>query len=70
MIHEIEKSDWHRVSEIYSQSLENGIATFERICPTYDDWNQRHLSFCRYVAVEKDKVVGWIAISPTSSRDT
>ena len=28
------------------------------------------MSFCRYVAVEKDKVVGWIALSHTLSRAT
>ena len=48
--------------------MENGIATFETLCPTYADWNESHLSCCRYVAVESGNVVGWIAVSPTSSR--
>ena len=33
MIREMEKMDWDRVSEIYIQGLEKGIATFETICP-------------------------------------
>lgn len=68
MIRKMEKSDWERVSQIYTQGLESGIATFETTCPTYDDWDNRHLPKCRYVAVEEDKVVGWIALSPISSR--
>lgn len=35
-----------------------------------DDWDKRHLSNCHYVAIEEDNVVGWIAVSPTSSRPT
>lgn len=68
MIRVMEKSDWSRVSEIYAQGLDSGIATFETTCPTYDDWDRRHLPNCRYVAVENGEVVGWIAVSPTSSR--
>ena len=36
--------------------------------PTYEDWDRRHLPICRYVAVEEGKLVGWIAVSPTSSK--
>lgn len=68
MIREMERRDWKRVSEIYTQGLERGIVTFETICLTYDDWDREHLPICRYVVVEEGKVVGWIAVSPTSSR--
>lgn len=66
MIRDMEKSDWQRVSEIYAQGLEKGVATFETACPTYDDWDKSHLQVCRYVSVESGNVVGWIALSPTS----
>lgn len=68
MIREMEKSDWARVSEIYIQSLEKGIATFETICPKYEDWDKKHFSNCRYVAIEESNIVGWITVSPTSNR--
>ena len=42
MIREMEKSDWARVSEIYIQGLEKGIATFETICPKYEDWDKKY----------------------------
>ena len=60
----MEKSDWNRVSQIYAQGLEKGVATFEKHVPAYDDWDKRHLSECRYVAIENGNVVGWIALSP------
>jgi phosphinothricin acetyltransferase len=68
MIREMEKDDWERVSQIYIQGLERGIATFETVCPSYEDWDNGHLPDCRYVAVEDGNVVGWIALSSTSTR--
>lgn len=69
MIREMVKNDWEYVAHIYSQGLEKGISTFNTICPSYEEWNNGHLSNCRFVYTENEKVIGWIAISPISSRD-
>ena len=68
MIREMCETDWKRVAEIYEQGLSSGTATFNTECPSYTDWNNSHIKECRYVYEESGKVVGWIAISPTSSR--
>lgn len=68
MIREMVKNDWNQVTEIYSQGLEKGISTFNTKCPSYEEWDKGHLSDCRFVYVEDGKVVGWVAISPSSSR--
>lgn len=68
MIRKMENDDWIHVSQIYAQGLERGIATFETACPTYDEWDRKHLPNCCFVAVENGNVVGWIALSPTSAR--
>lgn len=68
MIRKMENGDWKRVSQIYVQGLKSGIATFETECPIYDEWDAKHLPYCRYVAVEDDEVVGGIAVAPTSER--
>ena len=68
MIREMCETDWKRVAEIYEQGLSSGTATFNTECPSYEDWNNSHIKECRYVYEESGKVVGWIAISPTSSR--
>lgn len=71
MIYEIrnmEEADWPLVREIYNQALLEGKSTFQTECPDYSDWNRNHLQNCRYVITVHEKVVGWCAISATSSR--
>ena len=68
MIRAMRVSDWERVAEIYTQGLEAGRSTFNTKCPTYEEWDKGHLKDCRFVYEEDGKVVGWVAISPSSSR--
>lgn len=68
MIREMKLSDWERVAEIYTQGLGKGISTFNTKCPSYEDWDNGHVKEHRYVYVSDEKVVGWIAITPSSSR--
>ena len=64
----MEPGDWTRVADIYRQGLESGKATFATECPDYSQWDGAHLPLCRFVAVMDGQVVGWTALSPTSSR--
>lgn len=68
MIREMRDEDWGTVAEIYKQGLEEGTSTFNTECPSFAEWNEGHLRNCRFVFEEEGKVVGWIALSPTSSR--
>lgn len=68
MIREMLDTDWTRVAEIYKQGIESGIATFNTECPNFEEWDKSHVKECRYVYEEDGKVVGWISISPSSSR--
>lgn len=68
MIRNMINSDWGRIAEIYKMGLEKGISTFNTECPTFESWDAGHCKDCRFVYEEDGKVVGWIAISPTSSR--
>lgn len=68
MIREMNVNDWERVAEIYLQGIEKGVATFNTKCPSYEEWDSGHINSCRFVYVEDEKVLGWVAISPTSSR--
>ena len=43
-------------------------ATFETTAPSWEKWNDVHLTFARLVAVDNNEVVGWAALSPVSSR--
>lgn len=67
MIRSMKESDWDRVAKIYTQGLQRGTATFNTVCPSFSEWDSGHIKQCRLVAEEDGRVVGWIAISPTSS---
>lgn len=68
MIREMNINDWEQVSEIYLQGIEKGVATFNTKCPSYEEWDKEHISVCRFVYADGDKIAGWVAISPISSR--
>ena len=61
--------DWPAVEAIYADGIATRQATFETATPTWAEFDAGRLSAHRFVAVDGKKVVGWVAISPTSSRD-
>jgi L-amino acid N-acyltransferase YncA len=67
-IEEMKESDLEEVLKIYLEGINTGIATFQNSIPTLDDWNNGHIKYCRLVAKSNRQVLGFIALSPTSSR--
>src|SRR4051794_31108916 len=68
VIDEMRPSDWESVAEIFRQGIEFGDATFELEVPSWTAWDRSHLQHTRFVARRGTEVVGWVALSPTSSR--
>ncbi len=68
IIDNMKETDWQQVSTIYLAGIKTGIATFQNDVPTWEDWNRGHNTNCRFVARSGDKILGWVAISPVSSR--
>jgi len=64
----MEKKDLQEVLKIYKEGIETGMATFETIVPSEQVWDERHHATMRFVAEEHNREVGWIAISPVSTR--
>lgn len=65
----MEAADWQEVSRIYLEGIATGFATFETSAPSYEAWNDAHMSSCRLVAaIDEEKIAGWAALSPVSSR--
>ena len=62
------KNHWTEVKTIYEQGLKTRVATFETESPSWEEWTQSHLSICRFVVLEHNQVIGWIAVSAVSSR--
>ncbi len=56
------------VLAIFTEGIDTGHATFEHTAPTWDEFDAAKRPDHRFVAVEGDEVLGWVAVSPTSSR--
>ena len=69
-IEDMESSDWDQVKNIYLEGIRTGIATFqtEFDLHTWETWNNGHISSCRLVARSGKGILGWVALSHTSSR--
>lgn len=68
IIDEMTQNDWEQVSNIYLEGIQTGKATFQSEIPSWENWNKSHISSCRLVARSGNEVLGWTALSATSSR--
>ena len=60
--------DWPAVAAIFVEGIATRGATFETEAPSYASFDAAHHSEHRFVAIEDDRVVGWVALAPTSAR--
>jgi L-amino acid N-acyltransferase YncA len=68
LIRPMRPQDWESVRSIYLEGIATGNATFEAEAPSWNEWDAGHLANCRLVAIQEDKVAGWAALSPVSTR--
>ena len=59
---------WPGVARIYAEGIATGNSTFETDVPSWERWDSDHLPEHRFVALCADRVVGWAAVAPVSSR--
>ena len=64
----LEKKHYPAISKIYSEGLSTGIASFETDTPTWDQWNEKFLDACRFIAEVDDEIVAWCTLSSVSNR--
>jgi len=67
-IRAMRSDDWPAIRNIYSEGIASGNATFETETPEWAKWDQGHLRDCRLVAQDHQRILGWAALSPVSSR--
>jgi L-amino acid N-acyltransferase YncA len=68
VIEKMQMRHWERVRAVYLEGIKTGQATFETDAPAWESWDTAHLKFARLVALERETVAGWAALSPVSSR--
>lgn len=67
-ISRLEERHWEQVRAIYMEGIATGLATFETEAPTWEAWDAGHLSCCRLIAREGERLKGWAALSAVSGR--
>ncbi len=68
-IRNMNEDDFESVKRIYLEGIATKKATFQTEVPDYETWSNGHIKDCRFVAVDmEDQIIGWVALSPTSSR--
>jgi phosphinothricin acetyltransferase len=66
LVRDLRPDDWTEVAAIYRDGMRRGMATFETEVPQWQAWHEAHP--VRVVAEIDERVVGWAALSPVSSR--
>lgn len=69
IIRSFSENDFLAVQNIYQQGIDTGNATFQTEAKSWQQWNSSMLNYCRLVAVEDEKVLGWAGLSAVSSRE-
>jgi phosphinothricin acetyltransferase len=67
-IRELRADDWPAVAAIWADGIATGNATFETEVPSWEEFHRTRLGSHRLVAEEAGEILGWAALSPTSSR--
>jgi phosphinothricin acetyltransferase len=68
VVEQMKPFDWAEVKAIYLEGIATGDATFETDAPSWEVWDNAHLSFARLVARDRQSISGWAALSPVSRR--
>jgi L-amino acid N-acyltransferase YncA len=68
MIRNMTSDDSDAVLAVYQSGIDTGHATFESQAPDWSHFDDSKLAAPRLVAISGDKLVGWAALSPVSSR--
>jgi L-amino acid N-acyltransferase YncA len=68
MVREMQNNDSSRVLKIYKMGIETRNATFETSLPNWSEWDSKHYKHSRFVYEDNGVVLGWVALSPVSSR--
>jgi phosphinothricin acetyltransferase len=68
IIDRMEAGDWDQVRSVYLEGISTGQATFETQAPGWEGWDAGHLPHCRLVARSGERLSGWAALGPVSSR--
>lgn len=59
---------WDAVKKIYEEGLATGNASFQVSVPSWKEWDNAHIANSRLIAIDKNQVLGWAALTAVSGR--
>ncbi len=62
------EGDQEAVLAIYQEGIDTGHATFDETAPTWNAFDEGHLTKPRLVGVEGEHLTGWVVLCDVSSR--
>ena len=68
LVRPLDPDDYPAVAAVFAEGIATGLATFETVPPTWEEWDAGHLREHRFVAELDGEVVGWVAVVPYSRR--
>jgi len=68
MIRDMLKNDKRQILDIYEKGLKTKNATFETNLPSWEEWDAHHHKHSRFVYLNNNSIIGWVALSPVSTR--
>jgi phosphinothricin acetyltransferase len=68
-IDQMKPGDWEQVRSIYLEGITGGNSTFETEAPSWEKWDEAHLQIARLVMRERNRILGWAALTPVSKRN-
>lgn len=68
-IRPFQPSDYEACARIYGDGIATGIATFETKVPSWPKWDEKFIKTSRFVAEFDEEILGWIALTPFSTRE-
>lgn len=67
-IQKLEQKHYPDVARIYQQAIDAGNITLATKTSSWEDWDKDHLEKMRFVVIENNTVIGWVALSPVLQR--
>ena len=69
-IRRMKSTDSDSVISIFKQGIDGGNATFDKEAPNWEKWDAGYFHKCRWIVEdESEKVMGWAALKPISTRE-
>lgn len=66
---QLERKYWDEMAAIYQDGIDNGVTTFQREVPTYEQWIENHIKGFNIIIKEAEEVIGFASLTKINNRE-